>query len=198
MQLYKNNIIYYIDENQRIKKGVVVSNNACLYFSSVFQVVPFVNGKIEAKKEVLIDISQIIGVSNNLYIDTEKKLNKWIVNHHQKKCESNFKIGEVYFANIPKSFGSIQYGDRPILIVSEEIVDGKIHVIPLTTRSKKELPTHVKINSEDTFLLKDSMVLAEAEMPLDIKCIDFKLGEFSPEIMEKVLQAIKIQHGIAI
>lgn len=198
MQLYKNNIIYYIDENKKIKKGVVVSNNSCLFFSNVFQVVPFENGKIEAKKEILIDISQIIGVSDNLYIDTEKKLNRWIVNHHQKKYESDFKIGEVYFANIPKSFGSIQYGNRPILIVSEEIVDGKIHVIPLTTRNKKELPTHVKISSENTFLLKDSMVLAEAEMFLNIEYIGVKLGTFDDEIMQKVLNAIKIQHGIAI
>lgn len=202
--LYKGNIVQYTDSNGEIKQGVIVSNNSCLFFSPTFQLVPLEknlkNGELipNAKKEFLIDKNRINCVLGSVRRKVLNQIEKDIINHHIVKSNDIYNIGEVYLAEIPEEEGSIQCGKRPVLIVSNEVVDNKIHIIPLTTKLKKQkLPTHLTILAENTFLLKDSMALAEAEMPIEIDSLMVKLGEFNDDIMNEVFNIIKIQHNIA-
>lgn len=65
--------------------------------------------------------------------------------------------------------------------------------IPLTTKVKKELPTHVDI---DGFGLKQkSIALCEQIISIDKNKITGFLGQVDDETLEKITQAIKIQIG---
>lgn len=202
-RLHKGNIVLYTDCDGNIKKGVLIVNNSCLLFSSTFQIVPIEKNlktgysKANAKKEFLINrnnINRIIGKVNRKVL---YEIEQDIINHHLVETNDIYKIGEVYLADIPKSEGSIQCGKRPVLIVSNEIIEEEIHIIPLTTKLKKQnLPTHLTISAEETFLQKDSMVLVESEMPIKTEYLIEKIGKFNNDIMQKVLKIIKIQHNI--
>ena len=199
LPLFKGDIVDYID-NGRKKRGVISSNNTCVHYSTAFQVVPYelINGSyiINPGMEKLIDRSQIIHRLSQLNDFNTREMELTILNHHLKDGEK-YKRGEVYFANLPKGSGSVQSGQRPVLVVSGEEVDGCIHVIPFSTKLKKKtLPTHLLVDAENSILLKDSVLLAEAEMLLPTKCLVGKLGSLDSEFMQKVLNCIKVQHGI--
>ena len=61
---------------------------------------------------------------------------------------------------------------------------------------KQSLPTHFVISKDESFLIKDSMVLAEAEMTIDKDSLIKKLGEFNEDIIEEIIETIKVQHSI--
>lgn len=202
MILRKGKIIEFTSiDGKRIQYGVVVSNNSCLKYSPVFQVCPLQeqDGKYipEPKKELIVEKEQIltiIGTLNNWQISV---IEEGIIEHHNAEPNGKFKAGEIWFCNIPKEDGSIQYGCRPVMISSSEIVEGKIHVIPFTSKMKKlEQPTHVLLSKEESHLELDSLLLAEAEMPVNTDTFTIKVGEITLETWEQVLNAIKIQRGI--
>lgn len=90
----------------------------------------------------------------------------------------------------------LQTGFRPYLIVSNDICNRfspVLTAIPLTTKVKKELPTHVDI---DGFGLKQkSIALCEQIISIDKNKITGFLGQVDNETLEKITQAIKIQIG---
>ena len=58
--------------------------------------------------------------------------------------------GEIYYIRSISAVGCEQYGDRPGIIVSNEMNNrhsDTVEVVYLTTKRKKPLPTHVRINS---------------------------------------------------
>ena len=199
--LKKGDLVTYL-ENNELKKGIVVANNACLYFSQTFQIIPVeINEKkliFFPKKEFLIQRAQIKKILGRISLSKMRYIEKEIFKHHIAESNDVYKIGEVYLTNLPKIKGSnIQGGLRPVVIASGEIIDNKINVIPLTTKIKKQsLPTHFVISKDESFLIKDSMVLAEAEMTIDKDSLIKKLGEFNDEIIEEIIETIKIQHSI--
>ena len=61
-----------------------------------------------------------------------------------------FYRGEIYYIMPGEAIGCEQYGGRPGIIVSNEmnnLYSRTVEVVFLTTRQKKPLPTHVRINS---------------------------------------------------
>ena len=198
--LYKGDIIIYIDIENKEKKGILVANNSCLYFSQAFQVIPISikNNKIEwdAKREEMIDRNAIISVIGKINMKLFNKIEQDILNHHLSINDKYF-FGDIYLANIPREYKNQQCGLRPVIIVSGEVIDDKILIIPLTTKlKKKELPTHLFLSSTNSFISKDSMILGEAEMSVKTACLLYKLGELDDNIKEDLLEIIKIQHKI--
>ena len=58
--------------------------------------------------------------------------------------------GEIYYIMPGEAIGCEQYGGRPGIIVSNEMnnrYSRTVEVVFLTTREKRPLPTHVRINS---------------------------------------------------
>lgn len=201
VDLKKGHLVTYF-ENDILNKGIVVANNSCVYFSSAFQVVPIeiINSKMKfyPKKEFLIQRNQIQDILGRISLSQTRYIEKGILKHHLAKSNDVYQLGEVYLANLPKIQGSsIQGGLRPVVIVSGEIIDDKINIIPLTTKLKKQsLPTHFVILKEESFLVEDSMILAEAEMTIDKDCLIKKVGNFDNYIINKIIETIKIQHHI--
>lgn len=112
----------------------------------------------------------------------------------------NLKRGEVYFADLSPVVGSEQGGTRPVLIVQNDVgnrYSPTVIVAAITAKiSKAKLPTHVEIHKEDVGLVKDSVVLLEQIRTIDKRRLTQKLGELSPESMEKVNLALLISLGL--
>ena len=120
----------------------------------------------------------------------------------RKTCdEMQLKRGMIAFADLGGNKGSIQSGKRPVLICSNDMnnkYSSVLSVIPLTSKmSKRPLPTHVELNSENTPCLKfKSIALCEQIMTLPKDSIEYVIGNVSEEMMSKVNRAVMIQLGL--
>lgn len=105
------------------------------------------------------------------------------------------KRGQIYYAFLPETFGSVQKGWRPVVIVSNEYANEHSTtktVVPLTTNPKtKYLPTHVHIKSNGR--IKNSTALCEqitTISDLQLKC---RIGNVPAEEMIKVDYGVLMQ-----
>ena len=69
-----------------------------------------------------------------------------------------------------------------------------IHVIPLTTRIKRMLPTHVILNNK--YLPETSVAMAEQELLVNKDQLLEKLGSCSRDELMKINKAILVQNGL--
>lgn len=201
MLLEKRSIISYTDIQGNIKTGVIVSNNTCMKFSPVFQVVPLEKREDTffalPRHEVLIDREQVLTVVGLMRVNEEKEICNLIYRHHLAKRNDIFQLGEIWYCDMPKEDGSIQYGKRPVLIASAEVIDNMVHIIPLTSKMKKlGQPTHVMLRQEESNLKRNSLILAEAETSVHRDYFLDKVGCVSPAKFHEVLEAVKIQRNM--
>lgn len=81
------------------------------------------------------------------------------------------KRGDVYLAKLDDGVGSEQTGERPVLIIQNDM--GNLYspttiVAAITTsKSKKALPTHVELPSDKTDLPENSIVMLEQIYTID-------------------------------
>lgn len=107
------------------------------------------------------------------------------------------KRGEIYLARLDSAVGSEQYGDRPVLILQNDI--GNYYspttiVAPLTSRKKKlYLPCHVPI----TLNGKDYGIVAlEQIRTMDKSRLMDYIGQVSPNEMTAINYAAIISLGL--
>jgi len=106
---------------------------------------------------------------------------------------------EIWYAYLPMKKGSsVQGGNRPVVIISNDIcneVSSVVTVAPMTRQMKKlNLPTHAVIDTPDG---GQSVVLAEQIMAIDKKHLDNRMGRVKDKDLEKVEKAIKEQLGMS-
>ena len=110
------------------------------------------------------------------------------------------KRGDVFFADLSPVVGSEQGGQRPVLIVQNDIgnkYSPTVIVAAITAKiSKAKLPTHVEVRKDDVGLLKDSVVLLEQVRTIDKKRLIQKLGNLDKETMVLVDEALMISLGL--
>ena len=112
----------------------------------------------------------------------------------------HFQSFEIWYADLPFLPGShVQYGLRPVIIVSNNLANAHSHVatvVPLTSRSKTPLPTHVRIQSPG--LAKDSIALCEQILTIDESRLKRRVG-FVYDSFDRLSlhQALCIQLGMA-
>ena len=101
---------------------------------------------------------------------------------------------EIYMAKLPVNGTSVQRGRRPVLIVQNDVgnrYSSTTIIIPMTGRTKKALPTHVRIGT-DSGLSRCSTLLCEQMMTIGIELLQGKIGEVTdPETLEKIDRAIR-------
>jgi len=106
---------------------------------------------------------------------------------------------EVYYAKLEKANGSVQYGHRPVLVVSNNVsnhASGVLMVAPLTTKRKKNLPTHVMVDLKGW---KDPRctILCEQIRTISQKQLGSKIMRFKdPEVIGKINRALTIAIGL--
>lgn len=109
---------------------------------------------------------------------------------------------EIWEAKLHKTEGSVQYGQRPVIIVQCRLGNEKspnVTVIPLTKALKTKIATHVNIPmSRTNGLTKDSTALVEGITTISKSQLVNRRGRVSESIMREIEKKIMIQLGIEV
>lgn len=114
--------------------------------------------------------------------------------------ESALKRGDIYYADLGKagsSRGSEQRGRRPVLVIQNDIGNRYAPttiVAVLTTKWKRNLPTHVRLN-EFSGLHRASTICLEQIRTIDKKRLEDYRGNIGVEAMKAVENALSISLG---
>lgn len=106
---------------------------------------------------------------------------------------------DIYIATLSNQGGSIQWGTRPVVIVSNDKnneFSPNVTIVPLSSKiSKRRLPTHVLIRGHG--LSSEALFLGEQIMLIDKGQLKKKIGNLKDTVYEKQInQAMKIQLGL--
>lgn len=110
----------------------------------------------------------------------------------------NIRRGNIYYADLTSTVGCEQGGIRPVLIIQNDIgnrYSPTVIVAAITSRPKKEMPTHVAIGKESV-QLSESFALLEQIRTIDRMRLKERAGSISDDEMEKVNQALSISVGL--
>jgi mRNA interferase MazF len=102
---------------------------------------------------------------------------------------------DMWNANLGTNKGSVQSGERPIVVLGNDIgnkYSPVVIVAPVTSRVKKPLPTHVKVSSEEVGLYDDSIILLEQIMTISKDQLDFKIAELPKKFNAPIVSALSI------
>ncbi len=112
----------------------------------------------------------------------------------------NIKRGDIYFANLSPVVGSEQGGERPVLIVQNDVgnrYSPTVIAAAITSRlGKTRLPTHIDVTADKFGLAKDSVILLEQIRTIDKRRLGDKIGHLDGEIMSAVDDAISVSFGL--
>lgn len=110
------------------------------------------------------------------------------------------KRGQIYQANLGKQDGSIQAGNRPVVIVSNNLnnkFSPTVNVLPITSKTKNNIPVHVDIGITEG-LQQLSTVLVEQMVTINKNQLTKLIGKCNMSKMYEIEKAILIQSGIDI
>ena len=111
----------------------------------------------------------------------------------------NIKRGDIYYADLSPVVGSEQSGIRPILVIQNDIgnkFSPTIIGVPITSKAKVNMPTHIAIEGNKYGLDKDSIILAEQIRTLDKSRLKEKVGKLDKATLNEVKKAIEISCGL--
>lgn len=80
--------------------------------------------------------------------------------------EREIHRGEIFYMTFKEQVGSEQQGGRPVIVVSNETCNKfspTVTIVPLTTKDKKPLPTHVELNIGRTSCVRYDFVRASTK-----------------------------------
>lgn len=118
----------------------------------------------------------------------------------QKRDNRILRRGDIYYADLcglEQSLGSEQTGRRPVLVIQNDV--GNLHspttiVAILTTKIKRNLPTHVVIR-DFAGLPQTSAVCLEQIKTIDKSRLENYCGNIGNKMMQEIEQAICISLG---
>ena len=111
--------------------------------------------------------------------------------------EREIHRGEVFYMTLKEQVGSEQQGGRPVIVVSNETCNKFspiVTVVPLTTKDKKPLPTHVELNDER--LPVYGTILCDHVQSVSQYRLSNYVGEVDDCIMRKIEKALCVQLDI--
>lgn len=109
-----------------------------------------------------------------------------------------FNRGSIFWCNLSKNSNNnrtnVQRGMRPVVLISNNIGNNHsptITVIPLTTKTKHPLPTHVFVEGKNV-LPAPSVALCEQIITIDKLQLGDKLGELSADELRAINKSLII------
>ena len=105
---------------------------------------------------------------------------------------------EIYYADLVKTEGSVQYGRRPVLVISNNVANEysqTVLVAPFTSQ-QKNLPTHIVVDLTEA---KGSVSVLKCEQitTISINQLGTKIGKIEdPNVMRKINRALAIAIGL--
>lgn len=111
------------------------------------------------------------------------------------------KRGDMFYADLSPVVGSEQGGVRPVLIIQNDMgnkYSPTVIAAAITSqRTKSKLPTHIEIDSKNSGLKSDSIVLAEQIRTIDKSRLKEKIGHIDDnEIINKINNALGVSFGL--
>ena len=109
---------------------------------------------------------------------------------------------EIYFCDLNPTQGSEQQGTRPVLIISNDIVN---HILPIATvlplssikPGDKIYPTEIPLTAAKTGLPKDSVAMVQQIRTVASQRLINKAGELADtELRESVNEALRLYFEI--
>ncbi len=108
--------------------------------------------------------------------------------------------GDIYYADLSPVVGSEQGGIRPVLIVQNDVgnrFSPTVIAAAITSqKDKTKLPTHIQLESTNSKLAKDSIILLEQIRTLDKRRLKEHMGRLDESSMNQVDQALQISFGL--
>jgi mRNA interferase MazF len=108
--------------------------------------------------------------------------------------------GEIFYADLSPVIGSEQGGVRPVLIIQNDVgnkYSPTVICAAITSQiNKAKLPTHIEIDSAQSTLVKDSVILLEQIRTIDKKRLREKICRLDDVLMRRVNRAIMISLGL--
>lgn len=102
----------------------------------------------------------------------------------------DIKQGDVFFADMGKGYKAELMGKRPVLVVSNDIINKVSPTVIVAMISdhitEPKLPTHVKLQKSAGVVPKDSIILLEQVRTIDKNRLLHKTGSLSTALMEDV------------
>lgn len=107
--------------------------------------------------------------------------------------------GDVFYFEFGVRVGSEQSGVRPAVVVQNN--EGNKHsptviVVPLTTKYKRGMPTHVTLFRGDCDNLQPSIALCEQVTVIDVSRALSYVGQLSNACMRRIDVALSISLGL--
>ena len=110
------------------------------------------------------------------------------------------KRGDIFYADLSPVIGSEQGGVRPVLIVQNDVgnrYSPTVICAAITSQiNKAKLPTHIEIDSVQSTLVKDSVILLEQVRTIDKKRLREKICWLDDVLMHRVDRALLISFGL--
>lgn len=109
--------------------------------------------------------------------------------------DREIKRGELYFADLNPVVGSEQGGIRPVIIVQNDVgnhYSPTVIIAPITSKRKRNLPTHVGIEMEIFGLRPLSYIMLEQIRTIDHVRLKNYIGFADEGTMRKVDKALMI------
>lgn len=116
------------------------------------------------------------------------------------ECVHQVIRGDIYYADLSPVIGSEQGGVRPVLIIQNDVgnkYSPTVICAAITSQiNKAKLPTHIEIDTVQSTLVKDSVILLEQVRTIDKKRLREKICRLDDELMRRVNRAITISMGL--
>ncbi len=112
------------------------------------------------------------------------------------------KKWSIYRANLDPVIGSEQGKSRPVLVISEDLINellNTVNVIPITSRKpgRKVYPNETLISANNFGLEKESIILCHQIRTLDKQRLSQEYGHISDNAIQfKIFDALCFQLGI--
>lgn len=107
--------------------------------------------------------------------------------------------GDIFYADLSPVVGCEQGGIRPVIVIQNDIgnrYSPTVIVVAITSKSKKELPTHVELGCMGA-LQKNSVVLLEQIRTIDRTRLLEYIGSVSRLRMLLIDQALLLSIGLS-
>ncbi len=116
------------------------------------------------------------------------------------KESMSYKRGVVVLVDLGDKNGSIQFGTRPCILISNNLnnkFSSVLTVVPLSTsKFKKDLPTHIAITTNNSKIEKDSIALCEQPTLITKDRVIKELFELDDILMRQIDIGVMIQLGL--
>ena len=113
--------------------------------------------------------------------------------------ESEIKRGDIFFVDLDPGVGSEQLGIRPCIIIQNDVgnhFSTTTIIAPITSRTKKTLPTHVPVSIRLGRMPKESIALLEQIRAVDKSRLLAYIGHADKKTMSRIEAAAECSLGL--